>query len=159
MYKHRVDYRTRSDRTERRVLAFKIQMDAITDAYLKWSYEDTHKKNSGPLPEDPQPNVLCEYPIRIIGTYGGLFYAAGLAIYSQYDQIIVTYTSLSTPSTQRQALYAMVLFRAAPPNPLLLSPSKRLSYTVSLTYDPHISPFKHSSKHYVICMRCAYLTI
>lgn len=49
-------------------------MGAITDAYLKWSYEDS-QQTSGTLPEEPPLEVSCEYPIRIIDTYGRSCYA------------------------------------------------------------------------------------
>jgi hypothetical protein len=62
---HRVDYRTRRDRTERRTEAFRLQMDDLTEAYLEWSHG--RAAPAGPVPADS-----AEYSIRVVDTFGEL---------------------------------------------------------------------------------------
>jgi len=65
---HRVDYRTRRDRTEWCTAAFEKQMGDITDAYLEWSYATSVE--GGAMPTGPVPVDSGEYSIRVVDTFG-----------------------------------------------------------------------------------------
>ena len=64
---HRVDHRTRRDRTEKRNEAFNKQMPAIVDAYMDWSLQYADRDNPLPDPE-PSPNDGV-WPVRVINLF------------------------------------------------------------------------------------------
>ena len=65
---HRVNYRTRRDRTERRTAAFEKQMDDIVDAYLEWSFATSLE--GGVVLPGPAPADSGEFSIRVVDTFG-----------------------------------------------------------------------------------------
>ena len=67
---HRVDYRTRRDRTEKRMKAFHTQMDDLTEAYLEWSHVTSEEGRA--VPAGPVPADSGEYSIRVVDTFGEL---------------------------------------------------------------------------------------
>ena len=48
--RHRVDHRTRRERVLKREIAFKIQIDAIADAFMSWNFEHQTRSHWVPPP-------------------------------------------------------------------------------------------------------------
>jgi hypothetical protein len=64
---HRVDHRTRRDRTEKRNEAFNKQMPAIIDAYMDWSLQYADRDN--PLPDPELSPDDGAWPVRVIDLF------------------------------------------------------------------------------------------
>ncbi|KAJ7106376.1 hypothetical protein C8R44DRAFT_744603 [Mycena epipterygia] len=65
----RQDTRSRWDSVQRRVLGFRAQMQAMTDAYMKWvSTQGEQGMEAGPVPP-PEDMVETEYVVKVVDIF------------------------------------------------------------------------------------------
>ncbi|KAJ7625221.1 hypothetical protein B0H17DRAFT_1340330 [Mycena rosella] len=69
LYGRRRDFRTRRDRTQAIVDGFKLQMEAITDAYMDWSLKSKDQGMGAMLQADPDEMVLNHLPLVVIDVF------------------------------------------------------------------------------------------
>ncbi|KAJ7669093.1 hypothetical protein B0H17DRAFT_1142243 [Mycena rosella] len=72
LYGRRRDFRTRRDRTQAIVDGFKLQMEAITDAYMDWSLKSKDQGMGAMLQADPDEMVLNHLPLVVIDVFSEL---------------------------------------------------------------------------------------
>jgi hypothetical protein len=71
---HRVDHRTRCDRTEKRNEAFDKQMLALVDAYMDWSLQYADRENPLPDPTPSPNNGMCS--VRVVDLFSECIFVA-----------------------------------------------------------------------------------
>ena len=125
---HRVDYKTRWDRTEQQTKAFDAQMEYLIDAYLEWSYTMSAEENA--TPTGPIPADLSQYSIRVVDTLGGYKYLLALSLLS-YSQLMKIQNLTCYQLTKLSLLlsFVMAVSHQARSHLQFASPSNASSFT------------------------------
>ncbi|KAH7905207.1 hypothetical protein BJ138DRAFT_1018025 [Hygrophoropsis aurantiaca] len=130
-HQRRTDYRTRRDRTQRRVDAFNHQMDELTDAYLQWSLASAESGIRGFF-ESHQVNTTGTHDVN-----------AGQTTVKVVDIFCAGNATLSVLSTDSFIASALVRQGVIPCSPI--TPNVAISigglelYRVARQRNPHFS--------------------